>query len=137
MQVGRLDKDSEGLLLLTSDGRLPNSVLRARAKHPKHYLVTVDRPLWDADLEQLAAGVVITTTAQRDRGPPKTLTAPTLPCEVERTGEASFAITLQEGRNRQIRRMCSALGYEVPRCAVTWPLHDLYEVPRLQDCAVT
>ena len=73
-------------------------MLRARTMHAKDYVVEVDRPLREADLEQLAAGVVITTTAQRDRGPPKTLTAPTLPCAVERRAPTTFAITLREGR---------------------------------------
>ena len=108
--VGRLDKDSEGLILLTNDGRLPNAINRAEHAHSKLYEVQCNRPIAEAHLRQLANGVVITTTAQRDKGPPKTLTAPTLPCDVRRTGSASFAITLQEGRNRQIRRMVKAVG---------------------------
>jgi 23S rRNA pseudouridine2604 synthase len=111
--VGRLDKDSEGLILLTNDGRLPNAICRAAHRHSKLYTVECSRPLSDAHLRQLARGVVITTAAQRDRGPAKVLTAPTLPCRVERRGPRAFAITLTEGRNRQIRRMCEALGFRV------------------------
>ena len=111
--VGRLDKDSEGLILLTNDGRLPNAINRAEHAHEKIYEVTCHRALSDAHLRQLARGVVITTTAQRDRGPPKELTAPTLPCAVARTSSTSFNIVLTEGRNRQIRRMCQAIGFTV------------------------
>ena len=96
--------------MLTNDGRLPNAINRAEHAHSKLYEVQCNRPIAEAHLRQLANGVVITTTAQRDKGPPKTLTAPTLPCDVRRTGSASFAITLQEGRNRQIRRMVKAVG---------------------------
>lgn len=114
--VGRLDKESTGLLLLTSDGRLPNAALRHRAGQPKLYRVTADRPVHPADVEQLAAGVVITTVAQRDSGPGKPLTAPTLPCRVRADlGDPSgctLLVELKEGRNRQIRRMLEALGYE-------------------------
>ena len=113
--VGRLDKDSEGLILLTNDGRLPNAINRAKFAHKKLYEVECDRPLGDAHLRQLANGVVITTMAQRDRGPPKVLTAPTLPCEVRRLGARAFDIVLTEGRNRQIRRMCEAIGFTVVR----------------------
>ena len=113
--VGRLDKDSEGLILLTNDGRLPNAINRAKFAHGKLYEVECHRPLSDSHLRQLANGVVITTTAQRDRGPPKILTAPTLPCTVRRLDERAFEITLTEGRNRQIRRMCKAIGSTVTR----------------------
>jgi 23S rRNA pseudouridine2604 synthase len=115
--VGRLDKDSSGLILLTSDGRLPNSALRGMFKQPKVYHVLVDLPLREFDIERLRKGVVITTTAQREgknRG--KALTAPTLPCQVERipgSQQRGVTMTLFEGRNRQIRRMMQALGNEV------------------------
>lgn len=81
--VGRLDKDTTGLLLLTSDGRVPNAVGRSGGRHPKTYWVRTAAALSDAEIGRLAAGVVITTTAQRDRGS-KTLTARTRPCEVRR-----------------------------------------------------
>ena len=98
--VGRLDKDSEGLLLLTSDGEIVNRILRAAGGHEKEYEVTVDRPVTREFLEQMAAGVPILDTV-------------TLPCRVRRTGDRSFNIILVQGLNRQIRRMCEALGYSV------------------------
>lgn len=98
--VGRLDKDSEGLLLLTSDGEIVNRILRAAGGHEKEYEVTVDRPVTREFLEQMAAGVPILDTV-------------TLPCRVRRTGDRSFNIILVQGLNRQIRRMCDALGYSV------------------------
>ena len=112
--VGRLDKESTGIILLTSDGRLPNASLRSREKHPKIYRVTADRPIPDEDCQHLASGVVITTVAQRDRGVSKELTAPTLPCRLKRDGDGGrrILIELREGRNRQIRRMLDALGYD-------------------------
>ncbi|KAK3270194.1 hypothetical protein CYMTET_21396 [Cymbomonas tetramitiformis] len=112
--VGRLDKDSTGLVLLTSDGRVPNSILRAKERHGKVYRVTTRFDLSDRDLDELRQGVVITTLAQRD-GRSKELTAPTLPCVVERTGRSwnTVTIVLQEGRNRQIRKMMEAIGNEV------------------------
>lgn len=98
--VGRLDKDSEGLLLLTSDGEIVNRLLRASGGHEKEYEVTVDRPVTREFLEKMMAGVPILDTV-------------TLPCRVRRTGERSFNIILVQGLNRQIRRMCEALGYSV------------------------
>ena len=98
--VGRLDKDSEGLLLLTSDGEIVNRILRAAGGHEKEYEVTVDRPVTREFLEKMAAGVPILDTV-------------TLPCRVRRTGDHSFNIILVQGLNRQIRRMCEALGYSV------------------------
>lgn len=110
--VGRLDKDSSGLILLTSDGRLPNASLRREQKQPKVYQVNVDRPLLWSDLELLRSGVVITTVAQRD-GTAKALTAKTKPCLIEQIGQTSCIITLLEGRNRQIRKMMEAVGCTV------------------------
>lgn len=98
--VGRLDKDSEGLLLLTSDGEIVNRILRAAGGHEKEYEVTVDQPVTREFLEKMAAGVPILDTV-------------TLPCRVRRTGDRSFNIILVQGLNRQIRRMCEALGYSV------------------------
>jgi 23S rRNA pseudouridine2604 synthase len=100
--IGRLDKDSEGLILLTNDGDIVNPVLRSEGKHEKEYIVTVDRPVTPKFLEGMASGVHI-------------LGSMTLPCKVTRIGERSFRIVLTEGRNRQIRRMCSAFGYSVRR----------------------
>jgi 23S rRNA pseudouridine2604 synthase len=111
--VGRLDKDTTGLILLTSDGRLPNASLRYRHHQPKVYDVTVDRPVTARDVQKLRDGVVITTIAQRDgrRAPP--LTAPTRPCLVEVMAPNRLTIMLTEGRNRQIRKMLAALNYTV------------------------
>jgi pseudouridine synthase len=110
--VGRLDKDSSGLILLTSDGRLPNNSLRRSQKQPKVYQVEVDRPLSDVDIDNLRNGIVITTVAQRD-GKSKPLTAKTKQCQVYKVSETCCEVTLTEGRNRQIRKMMDALGYEV------------------------
>ena len=98
--VGRLDKDSEGLLLLTSDGEIVNRLLRAAGGHEKEYEVTIDRPVTADFLRKMMAGVPILDTV-------------TLPCRARRTGERSFNIILVQGLNRQIRRMCEALGANV------------------------
>ena len=98
--VGRLDKDSEGLLLLTSDGEIVNRMLRAAGGHEKEYEVTIDRPVTAEFAQRMMAGVPILDTV-------------TLPCKVRRTGERSFNIVLVQGLNRQIRRMCEALGANV------------------------
>lgn len=100
--VGRLDKDSSGLILLTNDGDIVNRILRARHHHEKEYIVEVDRPLRQEDLEQLSKGVPILDTV-------------TLPCRVWQTGAKEFHICLTQGLNRQIRRMAEALGYQVIR----------------------
>ena len=98
--VGRLDKDSEGLLLLTSDGEIVNRLLRAAGGHEKEYEVEIDRPVTKEFVEKMMAGVPILDTV-------------TLPCKVRKTDERSFNIILIQGLNRQIRRMCEALGYNV------------------------
>ncbi len=100
--VGRLDKESEGLLLLTNDGEIVNGILRARNFHEKEYQVWVDRPVTEEFLQQMAAGVPILDTVTR-------------PCKVRKRREKSFSIVLTQGLNRQIRRMCEALGYRVER----------------------
>jgi 23S rRNA pseudouridine2604 synthase len=104
--VGRLDKDSEGAILLTNDGNLVNALLRAENGHEKVYSVKVDKPVTAEFLEGLARGVKIYNPVRNEH-------TVTLPCEVKRTGERTFEITLKQGLNRQIRRMCSALGYKV------------------------
>ena len=98
--VGRLDKDSEGLLLLTNDGEIVNRILRAAGGHEKEYEVRIDRPVTPEFVQQMSRGVPILDTV-------------TLPCRVRRTGERSFNIVLVQGLNRQIRRMCEALGANV------------------------
>ncbi len=100
--IGRLDKDSEGLLLLTNDGDIVNKILRVENSHDKEYEVWVDKKFDNAFLEKMASGVDILGTRTR-------------PCTVEREGENKFRITLTQGLNRQIRRMCEALGYDVLR----------------------
>ncbi len=98
--VGRLDKDSEGLILLTNDGDIVNEVLRAAHGHEKEYVVTVDRPVTDTFVRGLAAGVDIGD-------------AVTNPCHVRRVGPKTIRVVLTQGLNRQIRRMCKALEYRV------------------------
>ena len=98
--IGRLDKDSSGLILLTNDGDIVNRILRAEHRHEKEYVVEVDRPFDQAFLDQMARGVTI-------------LNRRTRPCVIRRLGRRKFRIILIEGRNRQIRRMCGALGYRV------------------------
>ena len=100
--IGRLDKDSEGLLLLTNDGDIVNEILRAENHHEKEYVVQVDKPITEQFLKEMAAGVEILDTK-------------TLPCRVEKVSSHVFKIILEQGLNRQIRRMCSALGYSVKR----------------------
>lgn len=100
--IGRLDKDSDGLILLTNDGDIVNEILRAENKHEKEYIVTVDKPITPEFLKKMSEGVKILDTK-------------TLPCEVIQLSKYVFQITLTQGLNRQIRRMCEALGYEVYR----------------------
>lgn len=100
--IGRLDKDSEGLILLTSDGDIVNKILRAEGKHEKEYIVTVDKPVTPSFLKAMSEGV-------------KILGEMTRPCQITRINERVFRLILTEGKNRQIRRMCSALGYGVRR----------------------
>lgn len=107
--VGRLDKDSEGLILMTNNGELVNRIMRASNYHEKEYLVTVDKPVTDAFLSRMAEGVHI---RKEERGK-VLLDAVTRPCQVEKTGKCSFRVILTQGLNRQIRRMCEALGYHV------------------------
>ncbi len=107
--VGRLDKDSEGLILMTNNGELVNRILKASNYHEKEYLVTVDKPVTDAFLSQMAEGVRI---RKAEKGK-VLLDAVTRPCQVEKTGKCSFRVILTQGLNRQIRRMCEALGYRV------------------------
>ena len=98
--IGRLDKDSSGLLLLTSDGEIVNRLLRAAGGHEKEYIVAVDRAVTPEFLRKMAEGVPILDTV-------------TLPCRIEKLTVNSFRLVLVQGLNRQIRRMCEALGYRV------------------------
>lgn len=98
--IGRLDKDSEGLILLTNDGDIVNEILRKEGKHEKEYVVTVDKPITDDFVKQMSEGVAILDTV-------------TLPAKVKKLNNKTFNIILTQGLNRQIRRMTEALGYEV------------------------
>lgn len=98
--VGRLDKASEGLILLTNDGEIVNKMMRSEHNHEKEYVVTVDKPITDDFLRMMSQGVEI-------------LDVITKPCEVYRHRENVFRIILTQGLNLQIRRMCKALGYRV------------------------
>jgi 23S rRNA pseudouridine2604 synthase len=100
--IGRLDKDSEGLILLTNNGDIVNEILRVENAHEKEYVVTVDRPVTEIFLNGMASGVRILGTV-------------TQPAKVTRVGPATFRIVLTQGLNRQIRRMCSFFGYKVLR----------------------
>lgn len=104
--AGRLDKDSEGLLIMTNDGDLINGMMRARFSHEKEYKVTVNKEITPEFIEKMSRGVHI-----RDRE--KNLDAVTRPCKVRKNGKYTFSIILKQGLNRQIRRMCEALGYKV------------------------
>ncbi|MDE6626359.1 MAG: pseudouridine synthase [Lachnospiraceae bacterium] len=104
--VGRLDKDSEGLLLLTNDGNLCNDISRAANGHEKEYVVTVNRPVTAELIEGLSNGVRI-FDANREKW------VVTRPCKVSRLGEKTFSIILTQGYNRQIRRMCEHFDYRV------------------------
>lgn len=100
--IGRLDKDSEGLILLTNDGDIVNKILRSGNEHEKEYLVTVNMPITNQFIAQMRQGVPILDTV-------------TKPAKVKQQNKYQFKIILQEGLNRQIRRMCSELGYQVTR----------------------
>ena len=102
--AGRLDRDSEGLLLMTNDGDLIDAVMRGSNGHEKEYIVRTRSRIGDADLEHFRKGVRL-----------KDLGVTTRPCKVERLGDYTFRITLTQGLNRQIRRMCKAVGNEVRR----------------------
>ena len=98
--IGRLDKDSDGLILMTNEGALVNRILRARYMHEKEYVASVDKPVTEEFIRKMRAGVDIGDAVTR-------------PCKVIRMGHRSFRIVLTQGLNRQIRRMCEALGYHV------------------------
>lgn len=98
--IGRLDKDSQGLILLTNDGDIVNAILRARNNHEKEYLVAVKQPITKSFIQKMGNGVPILGTI-------------TSKCFVEQVDKYTFRIILTEGKNRQIRRMCEFLGYTV------------------------
>lgn len=100
--IGRLDKPSEGLILLTDDGDIVNKILRASNNHEKEYIVTVDKPISQTFIERMSGGI-----------PLAELNKTTKKCQVEKLGTYKFKIILTQGLNRQIRRMCDYLNYEV------------------------
>lgn len=100
--IGRLDKASEGLIFMTDDGDIVNKILRARNNHEKEYIVTVDKPITERFIQRMSNGVPILDTVTRK-------------CKVEQLSKFVFKIVLTQGLNRQIRRMCEYLGFEVTR----------------------
>jgi 23S rRNA pseudouridine2604 synthase len=100
--IGRLDKNSQGLILLTNDGSIVNKILKGSNYKEKEYIVTVDKPITDEFVQKMSKGVEILDNVTR-------------PCKVTRLGRHSFDIILTQGLNRQIRRMCKKLGYRVQK----------------------
>ena len=100
--IGRLDKPSEGLILLTDDGDIVNKILRASNNHEKEYIVTVDQPISQTFIERMAGGIYLEDLGKR-----------TKKCDVKKIDKFTFSIILTQGLNRQIRRMCEYLNYEV------------------------
>lgn len=105
--MGRLDKDSQGLILLTNDGDLNDFVIRSGDVHEKEYIVTVEGKITESFIKEMSDGVKILLKDDREYV--------TKPCKVKRLSANSFSIILTEGKNRQIRRMCKALGYDVKK----------------------
>jgi 23S rRNA pseudouridine2604 synthase len=114
--IGRLDKPSEGLILLTSDGDIVNKILRARNNHEKEYVVDVNKVITKGFLRKMASGVPILDTVTR-------------PCVIEQLGPKRFRIILTQGLNRQIRRMCEYLDYRVTRLQRVRIMNILLDVP--------
>ncbi|MEC4049837.1 23S rRNA pseudouridine(2604) synthase RluF [Flavobacterium sp. SUN046] len=114
--IGRLDKASEGLIFMTNDGDIVNKILRARNNHEKEYVVTVDRPITDRFIQKMGNGVPILDTITRK-------------CKVEQISKYVFRIILTQGLNRQIRRMCEYLGYEVTALKRTRIINISLDVP--------
>lgn len=100
--IGRLDKNSQGLILLTNDGALVNNILKASNYHEKEYVVTVDKPITEEFIKQMSKGVKIIDQVTR-------------PCVVKKVNKHTFNIILTQGLNRQIRRMCETLGFKVQK----------------------
>ncbi len=100
--IGRLDKDSEGLILMTNDGDIVNKILRANNEHEKEYIVQVDKNITEAFLSRMSKGVPILDTV-------------TKPCKIRKISDNTFSLTLTEGLNRQIRRMCAYYEYKVEK----------------------
>lgn len=114
--IGRLDKDSEGLILLTDDGDIVNKILRVANFHEKEYLVTVNKTITPGFLEKMGQGVPVLDTVTRK-------------CKVEKVNDNTFKIVLTQGLNRQIRRMCEYFGYEVIKLRRIRIVNILLDVP--------
>ena len=114
--IGRLDKASEGLIFLTNDGDIVNKILRASNNHEKEYVVTVNKPISSTFIDRMGMGISILDTVTKK-------------CEVERLGNYDFRIVLTQGLNRQIRRMCEALDYEVTSLKRVRIMNVLLDVP--------
>lgn len=114
--IGRLDKDSEGLILLTNNGDIVNEILRAENNHEKEYVVTVNKNITQSFLESMASGVAILDTI-------------TQPCTLKKISNKTFHIILTQGLNRQIRRMCQALDYEVTDLKRIRVMHIVLDIP--------
>lgn len=115
--VGRLDKMSEGLIMLTNDGEIVNKILRAKNKNEKEYLVKVDQPITSDFIQRMQNGVPILGTITKK-------------CKVEKISKLEFKIVLTQGLNRQIRRMCEALGYQVRRLTRIRIMHLKLDFPQ-------
>lgn len=102
--IGRLDKNSQGLILLTNDGSLVNSISKGSNYHEKEYIVTVDKPITDEFVDKMSSGVELVELERTTR-----------PCKVTKINNHTFNIVLTQGLNRQIRRMCQTLGYNVQK----------------------
>jgi 23S rRNA pseudouridine2604 synthase len=114
--IGRLDKESEGLILLTNDGNIVNKILRAHNNHDKEYIVRVHKPINNEFIEKMSSGVPILDTITRK-------------CRVEQTGPMEFRIVLRQGLNRQIRRMCEHLGFHVTYLKRVRIMHITLDLP--------
>jgi 23S rRNA pseudouridine2604 synthase len=114
--IGRLDKASEGLILLTNDGDIVNKILRARNNHEKEYIVQVNKPIDKDFVKKMSQGVPILDTVTR-------------PCKVEQLSRVRFKIILTQGLNRQIRRMCEYLGYHVQQLKRVRIMNILLDLP--------
>ena len=114
--IGRLDKASEGLLLLTNDGNIVNKILRARNNHEKEYIVTVNKPITERFIQKMSNGVPILDTITKK-------------CKVEQISKYAFRIILTQGLNRQIRRMCEYLDYEVTALKRTRIINISVDIP--------
>lgn len=114
--IGRLDKPSEGLILLTDDGDIVNKILRASNNHEKEYIVTVDKSISQTFVERMSNGVPILDTVTKK-------------CKVKKISRNTFSIILTQGLNRQIRRMCEYLGYEVTKLKRTRIMNITLDVP--------